>query len=338
MDDTTLGSWARAVTTADGFWQIPGFHSPNGSAVVVNYLTGALLAFDHLSMRGDNPYELERICDCELRCEPWDLACDGTQVLKGAFAGTAKAMESTGTILYNCFAQLADAGCHIEKNIEDGDGGSDKSFTLVYSGTESASLLCGNHASRSALKRVAAVGATKAWKTTKAEEERARGGAPLPLTHGLTCWCTSNHAQGCGCVKDDLAPRLRLNLTLAMMKAEMKPARFCEIMEEIIRHTCTGAEKTCTSTRSIKACCARGCCASGTLTCPRPRAIRRRFSFSSGASPRQLQPRRALLCQPPPSALRGAAHTEAKRLGISSVGGGSEETRHVVLVQAPPSA
>ena len=32
-------------------------------------------------------------------------------------------MEST--ILYNCFAQLADAGCHIEKNIEDGDGGSD---------------------------------------------------------------------------------------------------------------------------------------------------------------------------------------------------------------------
>ena len=40
-------------------------------------------------------------------------------------------MEST--ILYNCFAQLADAGCHIEKNIEDGDGGSDKSFTLVYS-------------------------------------------------------------------------------------------------------------------------------------------------------------------------------------------------------------
>ena len=173
MDDTTLGSWARAVTTADGFWQIPGFHSPNGTAVVVNYLTGALLAFDHLSMRGDNPYELERICDCELRCEPWDLACDGTQVLKGAFAGTAKAMEST--ILYNCFAQLADAGCHIEKNIEDGDGGSDKSFTLVYSGSESASLLCGNHASRSALKRVAAVGATKAWKTTKAEEERARG-------------------------------------------------------------------------------------------------------------------------------------------------------------------
>ena len=55
MDDTELGSWARAVTTADGFWQIPGFHSPNGTAVVVNYLTGALLAYGHLSMRGDNP-------------------------------------------------------------------------------------------------------------------------------------------------------------------------------------------------------------------------------------------------------------------------------------------
>ena len=111
-----------------------------GTAVVVNYLTGALLAFDHLSMRGDNPYELERICDCELRCEPWV----GSGVRRDAGTQgrlrrhTAKAMEST--ILYNCFAQLADAGCHIEKNIEDGDGGSDKSFTLVYSGSESVGL------------------------------------------------------------------------------------------------------------------------------------------------------------------------------------------------------
>ena len=107
---------------------------------MVNYLTGALLAFDHLSMRGDNPYELERICDCELRCEPWV----GSGVRRDAGTQgrlrrhTAKAMEST--ILYNCFAQLADAGCHIEKNIEDGDGGSDKSFTLVYSGSESVGL------------------------------------------------------------------------------------------------------------------------------------------------------------------------------------------------------
>jgi len=46
-DQTVLGSAKRAVTTADGFWQIPGFHSPNGSGVVVNYLTGALLAYGH---------------------------------------------------------------------------------------------------------------------------------------------------------------------------------------------------------------------------------------------------------------------------------------------------
>lgn len=57
------------------------------------------------------------------------------------------------------------------QNIEDGDGGSDKSFTLVYSGTDSASYLCGNHAARSTLKRVASVGGTKSWKTTQKERE-----------------------------------------------------------------------------------------------------------------------------------------------------------------------
>ena len=78
-------------------------------------------------------------------------------------------MEST--ILYNCFAQLADAGCHIEKNIEDGDGGSDKSFTLVYSGTESASLLCGNHASRWAGRMYGAV--VKAHACVAVDESRS---------------------------------------------------------------------------------------------------------------------------------------------------------------------
>ena len=57
----------------------------------------------------------------------------------------------------------------------------------------------------------------------------------------------------------------------------------------------------------------------------------RRFAEAAPAATRLALPAAA---QP----LRGAAHTEAKRLGISSVGGGSEETRHVVLVQAPPTA
>lgn len=47
--------------------------------------------------------------------------------------------------------------------------------------------------------------------------------------------------------------------------------------------------------------------------------------------------RLALLAASAP--LRGAAHSEAKRLGITSVGAGDDGagTRHVVLVQAPPT-
>ena len=113
MMNSMLGSSERAVTTADGFWQIPGFHSPNGSAVVVNYMNGALLAYGHACMRGTDPYELERVCDCELRCDPFDLQCEGKQVIKGNFAGTSKMMESS--ILYECFADLFDDEIHIEK-------------------------------------------------------------------------------------------------------------------------------------------------------------------------------------------------------------------------------
>jgi hypothetical protein len=113
MLNSILGSSERAVTTADGFWQIPGFHSPNGTAVVVNYMNGALLAYGHACMRGNDPYELERVCDCDWRCDPFDLQCEGKQKVKGNFAGTSKMMEST--ILYECFASIYDDGIHIEK-------------------------------------------------------------------------------------------------------------------------------------------------------------------------------------------------------------------------------
>ena len=63
--------------------------------------------------------------------------------------------------------------------------------------------------------------ATKSWKTTKVELERGL----TPITHGLQCWCTSNHSQGCGCPKDDMLPRLRLNITLATINAGKSPAK-----------------------------------------------------------------------------------------------------------------
>ena len=40
-----LGSWKRAVTTADGTWQTRGWHSKNATFTIRNYFNGALLYY-----------------------------------------------------------------------------------------------------------------------------------------------------------------------------------------------------------------------------------------------------------------------------------------------------
>ena len=43
MDQNELGSWSRAVTSADGTWMTRGFHSKNATFSIRNYYNGALL-------------------------------------------------------------------------------------------------------------------------------------------------------------------------------------------------------------------------------------------------------------------------------------------------------
>ena len=52
MDQTQLGPWSRAVTSADGTWMTRGFHSKNATFSVRDYMTGALLYYKHLCQRG----------------------------------------------------------------------------------------------------------------------------------------------------------------------------------------------------------------------------------------------------------------------------------------------
>ena len=49
MDQEILGSWNRAVTSADG---THGFHSKNATFSIRNYFTGALLYRRHLCQKG----------------------------------------------------------------------------------------------------------------------------------------------------------------------------------------------------------------------------------------------------------------------------------------------
>ena len=52
VDQSELGSWSRAVTSADGTWMTRGFHSKNSTFSIRNYFNGALLFRKHLCQSG----------------------------------------------------------------------------------------------------------------------------------------------------------------------------------------------------------------------------------------------------------------------------------------------
>ena len=102
-----LGSWQRAVTTSDGCWHIRGFFSQNGTFVIRNWLTGALLWYGHACMRGSD-----------------------TIITDELYQGTAKSIE--GCLAGVLFEKAKEEGCTIEINWQDQDSSSEKSFRAVY--------------------------------------------------------------------------------------------------------------------------------------------------------------------------------------------------------------
>ena len=74
MDQDKVGSWSRAVTSADGMWMTRGFHSKNASFNVRNYFTGALLYRKHLCQKGrDRLIDEELYQGCKRVCSTFDL-------------------------------------------------------------------------------------------------------------------------------------------------------------------------------------------------------------------------------------------------------------------------
>ena len=103
LSSDQIGSWSRAVTCCDGCWLIRGQFSQNCTFIIKNYITGALLYYGHLSMRG-----ADRICDEDL----WQ--------------GTAKAAE--GHLRQKLRAQAKEEGLKVAINWQDADSSSAKGF------------------------------------------------------------------------------------------------------------------------------------------------------------------------------------------------------------------
>ena len=119
-----LGSWKRTVTTSDGCWLIRGFHSQCCTFVIIDFISGGILFYGHLCMRGSND-----IYDTEL----WQ--------------GTSKSAE--GHLAHELFMK-AKEGMHCEVNWKDQDSSSGKSFRSIFpDGQLSRVMLCGGHVGRS---------------------------------------------------------------------------------------------------------------------------------------------------------------------------------------------
>lgn len=124
-DKNLLGSWERAVTTSDGCWLIRGFHSQCATFVFIDFITGGILYYGHLCMRGSNS-----ISDSDL----WE--------------GTSKSAE--GQLAQLLFAKAKEEGMNIALNWQDQDSTAEISFRSVFPDSElNREMLCGGHVGRS---------------------------------------------------------------------------------------------------------------------------------------------------------------------------------------------
>ena len=116
--DGALGSWKRAVTTADGTWQTRGWHSKNATFTLRNYFNGALLYYHHLCQKGR------------------DKIVEG-----GLYPGTSKSAEGYAARIA---FQRAEEGMEVAIS-------SSKAVKDIY--PEAEVMLCGGHAGRALLEK-----------------------------------------------------------------------------------------------------------------------------------------------------------------------------------------
>ena len=121
-----LGSWKRAVTTADGTWQTRGWHSKNGTFTIRNYLNGALLYYHHLCQNGR-----DKIVEGDL------------------YLGTSKSAEGYAARI--TFQRAKEEGMDVAIHWQDADS-SAKAVREIYPKAEI--MLCGGHAGRAHRKNV----------------------------------------------------------------------------------------------------------------------------------------------------------------------------------------
>ena len=118
MNQDELGSWQKAVTTADGMCHTRGWHSKNATFTIRNYLTGALLYYHHLCEKGRDGVVQEEL-----------------------YEGTSKSAE--GFAAHHMFRRAKQEGMRIAVHWQDADSSSANAVEVF---PKAEVMICGGHA------------------------------------------------------------------------------------------------------------------------------------------------------------------------------------------------
>ena len=203
MDQTELGSWNRAVTSADATWMTRGFHSKNATFSIRNYFTGALLYFKHICQKGRDLVIKEEL-----------------------YQGTSKSAE--GYAARETLQLAKKEGLNIEVHWQDADSSSSKSLEEVF--PKAKLMICGGHAGRAHLKQLQKYGKGKSFTDKFKEIHRKQ----FPEIDSVSCHCTK-HSAGCGCLSEAFCQKARNNFSTILSESN-SPKEFSDRLISLTNH------------------------------------------------------------------------------------------------------
>ena len=177
MDQCELGSWSRAVTSADGTWMTRGFHNRNATFSTRNYFNGALLYRKHLCQSGRDKIVKEEL-----------------------YQGTSKSAEGYAACL--TFKKAKEEGMNIAIQWQDPDS---SSYAVTEHFPNAEVMICGGHAGRAHKKQLEKLSKVKQYSTLIKKYSEL-----FSSVGSVICHC-SRHSSGCGCLTEKFIERARNN-------------------------------------------------------------------------------------------------------------------------------
>ena len=203
LEQSELGSWSRAVMSADGTWMTRGHHSKNATFSIRNYYNGALLYRKHLCQKGRDDIVEEEL-----------------------YRGTSKGAEGYAARL--TFKKAKDEGMNIAIQWQDADSSSSKAVTDHF--PDAKVMICGGHAGRAHKKQLEKLQKMKSFTADLIKKYKDT----FPTVGNVVCHC-SRHKQGCGCLSKTLIEKARNYFSLILSRSE-SAEEFATKMRALARH------------------------------------------------------------------------------------------------------